>query len=34
MWYVDDNKLSGRDPLIQQALNLLVDLLKRTGMQN
>jgi hypothetical protein len=34
MWYVDDSKLSGHDPLvIQQALNLLVDLLARTGMQ-
>jgi hypothetical protein len=34
MWYVDDSKLSEHDPLvIQQALDLLVDLLARTGMQ-
>jgi hypothetical protein len=34
MWYVDDSKLSGYDPLlIQQALDILLDLLARTGMQ-
>jgi hypothetical protein len=34
MRYVDDSKLSGQDPfLIQQTLDLLVDLLARTGMQ-
>jgi hypothetical protein len=35
MWYVDDSKLSGHDPLvIQQALDLLVDLFARTVMQD
>jgi hypothetical protein len=34
MWYVDDSKISGHDPLvIQRALNVLADLLARTGMQ-
>jgi hypothetical protein len=34
MWYVDDNKLHGHDPVvIQQSLDILVDLLARTGMQ-